>query len=212
MSTKTSVRVVLVDHHLLVRCGLRAILSDTPDIALIGEGSNGQEALHLCERLQPDVVVMELVMPLLDGVAATRLIRQCSPDTHILILTCSPDDERVEEVLRAGAVGYLKKNMSSEAFINSIREASQGVCTLAPEAARALIRMQNAPPEIGHDLTVREQEVLVLLANGMSNQEIATHYQISNSTVQFHVSNIFSKLGVSNRVEATAFAIRHNFV
>lgn len=212
MPEKRSVRVILADSQQLVRRGIVCLLYTAPEIEVVAEAADGEEALRLCERLQPDVAVMELEMPNLGGIAATRLIRQRCPTTEVLILDHCVHAELVEQALLAGAVGYVLKNMSVDALVNSICEADQGISSFAPEVTRILIRMRHAPQAADYALTAREYEVLSLLTKGLSNHEIALQYRISYSTVQFHVSNILSKLGVSNRVEAAAFAIRNNLI
>ena len=212
MPDKESIRVILTDSQLLVRSGIACLLRSVPGIELVAEAADGEEALRLCEQLRPDVIVMELEMPNMSGVVATRLIRQRCPSTQVLILDRCAHEAFVEQVLLAGAVGYVLKDMPLEALVNSIQDANQGISSFAPEVTRVLIHMRCAPLSLEHGLTKREHEVLELLAEGLSNHEIALRYEISCSTVQFHVSNILSKLGVGNRVEAAAFAIRNNLI
>lgn len=212
MPDQNPIRVMLADSQFLVRRGIACLLVNTPDIELVAEAADGQEALQCCEQIPVDVVVMEVEMPNMDGITATRLIRQRCPQTQVLILNRAADEDFVEQAVLAGAVGFVLKNMSVDALVNSIREAREGMSSFAPEATRALIRMRTAPLSLEHGLTKREHEVLTLLADGLSNHEIALHFQISYSTVQFHVSNILSKMGVSNRVEAAAVAIRHKLI
>lgn len=207
-----TIRVMLVDDHGMVRRGLAAFLKIHADLVLAGEAENGQEAIDRCESLRPDVVLMDLVMPEMDGATATRLIKERCPHVRIIALTSFPEKDLVQEALRAGAISYLLKNVTSQELATAIRAAYQGRSTLAPEAAQALVR--NACHEVspGHDLTPREKEVLDLMVEGLSNPEIAENLSVSRSTARAHVSQILSKLGVSNRGEAIALAFRSGLV
>jgi NarL family two-component system response regulator LiaR len=212
MSESTSIRVMIVDDHGMVRRGLVAYLRNKPGIALVAEARDGQEALELCERVRPDVILMDLVMPVLGGVAATRIIRQRWPQVQVIALTSFKDKGLVQDALQAGAISYLLKNVSGDDLAEAIRGAFAGRPTLAPEAIQSLIQLDEPGPTLGHDLTLREREVLALLVKGMSNPEIAQRLSISRSTVKTHVSNILSKLGVSSRRETIALAIEHKLV
>ncbi len=206
------IKVLLVDDHAMVRRGLGAFLSVYPDLELIGEAENGAEALEQCARLKPDVVLMDLLMPEMDGATATAAIRQQFPQMRVIALTSYRDDDLVQRVIQAGATGYLLKNVSGIDLAQAIRAAHAGRPTLAPEAAQALINISTKPATPGHDLTTRERDVLALLVKGLSNTEIAGRLIISQATVKGHVSNILGKLGVTSRTEAVALAVEHRIV
>lgn len=212
MTTAQSIRVLIVDDHAMVRKGLITILKNMPDLTLVGEACDGREAIQMCEQYQPDVVLMDLVMPELGGVAATRTIHQHWPHVQVIALTSFQEKELVQDALQAGAIGYLLKNVSGEELAESIRQAHGGKPTLAPEAVQALIQSPSETEKLAANLTRREHEVLALLVQGMSNPEIADRLVISRSTVKVHISSILSKLGVTSRAEAISVAIQNKLI
>jgi NarL family two-component system response regulator LiaR len=207
---------MIVDDHGMVRRGLATILKVRADMQLVAEAGSGQEALEVCDEAQPDVILMDLVMPEMSGPEATRAIRERCPDVQVIALTSFQERELVREALQAGAISYLLKNVSADDLAAAIREAHAGRSTLAPEAIQVLIQMEGRDASYDQDLpeafglTSREQEVLALVVEGMSNPEIAARLVVSRSTAKAHVSNILSKLGVSNRAEAIAVALQHD--
>jgi NarL family two-component system response regulator LiaR len=203
---------MLVDDHAVVRSGLGAFLMAFDDLELVAEAGSGEEAVAMCNRLRPDVVLMDLKMPGMDGAAATRQIREHWPEIQVVALTSFKEEELVERALEAGAIGYLLKNVSADELAEAIRAARVGRPTLAPEAAQALIQSARKPPAPGHDLTERELEVLALMVEGMSNPEIAERLFVSRSTIKFHVSNVLSKLGVASRTEAVSLALKCDLI
>ena len=213
MSTSSSspIRVVLVDDHTMVRRGLATFLKVYDDLELAGEAGDGQTAIQLCAQVQPDVVLMDMVMPDMDGATVTRLIRQQFNSIQVLALTSFKEEILVQSALQAGAIGYLLKDVSADDLVQAIRAAHAGRSTLSPEAAQALVHVTNQPPP-GYDLTERELVVLTLLVEGLTNSQIASRLVVSPSTIKSHVSNILSKLGVASRTEAVTLALRNHIL
>lgn len=214
MTTTSSsrIRVMIVDDHTMVRRGLATFLKVFDDLELAGEAGSAQAAIQLCAKLQPDVVLMDMVMPDMDGATATRLIRKQSPLIQVLALTSFKEEILVQSALQAGAIGYLLKDVSADELAQAIRSAHAGRATLSSEAAQALVHAASQPPAPGFDLTERERVVLVLMVEGLNNTQIAGRLTVSPSTVKSHVSNILSKLGVASRTEAVSLALRHGLV
>ena len=212
MPPSPPIRVMLVDDHTMVRRGLATILKVFDDLELAGEAANGEDAIRLCTQVLPDVVLMDMVMPDMDGVTATRAIRQQFPELQVIALTSFKDRGLVQEALQAGAIGYLLKDVSADALAQAIRAAHAGRATLSPEAAQALVQAAAQPPTPGHDLTERERDVLILMVEGLNNTQIADRLVVSPSTIKSHVSHILAKLGVASRTEAAALAVRHGLV
>lgn len=207
---ETKIRVMIVDDHAVVRSGLGAFLAASPELQLVGEAENGEQAVLRARELKPDVILMDLMMPVLDGVAATRAIKEQHPAIQVIALTSFQEDELVQNALKAGAIGYLMKNVSAQELMAAIRTAKNGKMTLSPEAAQALVRASQQAVE--EELTGREHEVLKLMVDGLSNAEIAERLVVSLSTVKYHASNILLKLGVDNRVAAVTMAIQKKMV
>jgi two-component system, NarL family, response regulator LiaR len=209
MSPSQPIRVMLVDDHTMVRRGLATILKVYDDLELAGEADNGEAAVLLCGQLLPDVILMDLMMPGMDGATATRLIRQQFPEVRVVALTSFKEQELVQNALQAGAIGYLLKDVSADELAQAIRAAHSGRATLSPEATQALVNAANQPPVPGQDLTERERAVLALMVEGLNNTQIAGRLGVSPSTIKTHVSHILSKLGVASRTEAVALVMRH---
>ena len=212
MNTSQTIRVMLVDDHNVVRSGLATFLRAYDDLELVGEAKNGLEALNLCHEKNPDVILMDLMMPEMDGIAATRAIVQDYPDIKIIAMTSFEEEELVPGVRAAGAISYLLKNVGSEELSKAIRDAVSGRSTLSPEAARVLVQATRPTTQPSSGLTEREREVLNLVVQGRSNQQIADALVVSLATVKAHISSILGKLQVSSRTEAIAYAIKHKLV
>jgi NarL family two-component system response regulator LiaR len=212
MSKSDRIRVMTVDDHEILRSGIRFSLGAFDDLELVGEAHSGDEALLLCEKLQPDVVLMDMLMPEMDGVDTTRAIRCQHPQVQVLVLTSFYHQDLVGRAMRAGAVGYLVKGVSADELAEAIRAAHAGRSTLSTEAVQALVQATDSAPKLGADLSDREREVLALLAEGLSNAEIAQRLTISLSTVKYHVHGILSKLVAASRAEAVALALQHDLI
>jgi len=203
------IRVVIVDDHSMVRRGLATFLKVFKDFELVGEAESGEAAIPLCVKLQPDVVLMDMVMQSMDGAAATRLIRKQCPSAQVIALTSFKDEILVKSALQAGAISYLLKGVSAEELAQAIRAAYAGRPTISPEATQALIQAASQDVVPGQDLTQREREVLLLMVEGLNNTQIAGRLTVSTSTIKSHVGSILAKLGVASRTEAVALALRH---
>lgn len=206
------IKLIIADDHHMVRKGLVVLLEDFDDLIIIAEVGDGELAVDTCRRECPDVVLMDMRMPRMDGITATRLIRESCPDTQIVALTSFSDEDDVQNMLKAGAVGYLMKDISGNELADAIRRAHIGESTLSPEAAQVLIRATTRPPALGHDLTDRERDVLALMIEGLNNREIGERLVISSSTVKNHVSNILSKMDTTSRTQAVALAVEHDIL
>ena len=203
------IRVMIVDDHLMVRRGLATFLKVFKDFKLVGEADSGESAVELCVKLQPDVVLMDMVMQSMDGAAATRLIRKQCPSAQVIALTSFKDEILVKSALQAGAISYLLKGVSASELAQAIRAAHAGRPTISAEATEALIQAASQEVIVGPDLTDREHEVLLLMVEGLNNTQIANKLTVSPSTIKSHVSSILAKLGVSSRTEAVALALRN---
>jgi len=216
MATNEKITVMLVDDHAIVRSGIRAYLEVLPDIQIIAEAESGTQAVKQAEQLAPDVVLMDLKMPEMDGVEATWRVRQVSPRSQIIILTSYHEDSHIFPAIKAGALSYILKTIGPEELANAIRAAARGEATLSPKVASRLIGEWREDRSEGMQdymqLTEREQEVLGLIAEGLSNAEIADKLVISEKTVKSHVSNILSKLHLADRTQAAVFAWREGII
>jgi NarL family two-component system response regulator LiaR len=207
-----TIRVMLVDDHTMVRKGLSLFLKAFDDMELVGEAENGVDAIRLCENILPDVVLMDMVMPDMDGVTAIRTICRKFPQVQVSALSSFKEGDLVSNALKAGAIGYLLKDVSANELARAIRAAHSGRTTLSPDAAQALVQTANKSSEPSFDLTERELEVLALMVEGLNNTQIAGKLGVSPSTIKSHVSNILSKFNVASRTEAVTLAFRHNLV
>lgn len=210
-----AIRVLIVDDHTIVRKGIRALLAETEGIEVVGEAGNGQEAVAQADALRPDVILMDLAMPKLDGIEATRQIKAGRPESRILVMTSFAADDKVFPAIKAGALGYLLKESGPEDLVQAIRQIHRGESSLHPTIARRLLQEITHPadrPPTPNPLTGREAEVLQLVAQGLSNQDIAGKLNISDPTVRTHVSNIMSKLHLATRIQAALYALREGLV
>lgn len=200
-----AIRLVIVDDHTVVRQGLKMFLSLDPELEVVGEAGNGQEAIDVVSEMQPDVVLMDLLMPVMDGIEATKAIRSQFPEVEVLALTSVLEDKSVVGAVKAGAIGYMLKDTEAEELCRAIKAAAQGQVQLSPEASTRLMRELRAPQN-PDSLTEREHEVLILLANGLSNRDISEKLCIAEKTVKTHVSNVLAKLSVKSRTQAALHA------
>lgn len=212
MAEQSLIKVIIVDDHPVVRNGIANMLLVFDDIELIGQAGGGSELLTLCQKAVPDVILMDMVMPGMDGLETTREVLARYPDVKIVILTTFPKGELVQRALEAGAMGFLTKDAEIDALADAIRSAHNGRRILAPEATEALIEAKVNSPAMGADLSPREREILSLIVEGLSNQEIADQLIISPATVKNHVSACMSKLGTTNRVQAAVLAVELQLV
>jgi NarL family two-component system response regulator LiaR len=205
-----AIRILIVDDHSVVRQGLKMFLGLDPDLEVVGEAEDGAEAIRQCQALSPDVVLMDMLMPVMDGIAATEAIRRDFPDTEVIALTSVLEDEAVIGAVKAGAIGYLLKDTQSDELRRAIKAASEGQVQLSPAAAARLMREVRTPElASAESLTERENDVLRLLAQGKANKEIARELVIGEKTVKTHVSNILQKLGVQSRTQAALYAAQN---
>ena len=206
------IRVMVVDDHDMLRSGLKVFLDAFDDLELVGEASDGEQAVWYCHELSPDVVLMDLNMPRIGGIEAIKTIHSQNPDIKFVVLTSFVDEGFVQGALQAGAVGYLLKDSGAQELHGAIHRAYHGQSMLSPQATQALVSATVKPPSVGHDLSDREIEILELLVQGLSNSEIGDRLYISRSTVKNHISSIFGKLHADNRAEAAAIAVQHEIV
>jgi NarL family two-component system response regulator LiaR len=212
MSETQPIRVLIVDDHAMVRSGLKTFLYAYEWIQAIGEAADGAEALAFCATNPVDVVLMDMVMPVMDGTEATRRIMALGKSIKIIVLTSFLEQDMVEQALKAGATSYLLKNVNAGELAQAIQAAYAGRSTLAPEATQALINATREKHDPGFDLTEREIQVLELVVKGLSNADIANQLSISMATIKFHLSNIFSKLGAKSRVEVVTIALKYHLI
>ena len=210
MDVKKNIRVVLVDDHMQIHKIIQAALSATPDIKLVGQGANGQDGIDLCNQYQPDIALMDVVMPIMDGIEATKVLHERFPGIKILVMSSFHDHESVYAMLRNGAVGYLTKDTLAQDLAETIRATFQGKMVFSSNVGAQLV--SSPQPAVNFHLTDRELEVLVLLAEGLTNQQSAQKLSISQSTLKFHMNNIFQKLGVQTRSEALVLAAKNNLI
>ena len=207
-----AIQVLIADDHSVVRQGLRLFLSSDPELEIVGEARDGAEAVRLARQLRPDVVLMDLLMPVMDGIAATAAIRREAPDTEVVAVTSVLEDAAVVDAVRAGAIGYLLKDTDAHELRRAIKAAAAGQVHLSPQAAARLLREVRTPEKSAEPLTERETDVLRLLTQGKTNKEIARELNIAEQTVKTHVSDVLNKLEVPSRTQAALYAIRAGLV
>ena len=206
------IKVMIVDDHLLVRDGINLLLSTFDDIQVISVVDSGEKALALCKQEQPDVILMDMVMPEQDGPESTGRILKNFPDIKVIALTSFVEEDLVVRAVQAGAIGYLLKNVSADKLAEAVRSATQGQSTMESMAMQILVEASQKPAQVGDNLTERERQVLALIAEGMTNKEIAQQLSLSHGTVRVYVSHVLAKLGVGNRTEAARLALENNLV
>jgi DNA-binding NarL/FixJ family response regulator len=202
------IRVLIADDHAVVRAGLAQLLRTFEDVELVGAAANGEEAASLCEERRPDVVLMDLEMPILDGIEATRRIREAQPEVAVVVLTSFSDRDRILRALDAGAAGYLLKDAEPEELARAIEAAARGEAPLDPKAARALLSARRSPTP-AEKLSEREREVLAMVGEGMPNKAIARRLGISEKTVKAHLTSVYRQIGVTDRTQAALWAHRN---
>jgi NarL family two-component system response regulator LiaR len=207
-----TIRVLIADDHPMVRNGLMMILNSYHDMELVGQAANGHEAVELGKSLHPDVVLMDLLMPEMDGVTATAALHRSNPEIQVIALTSFKEDELIYTAIKAGIVGYLMKDCTADELVSAIRDAHKGKTTITPDVMQAALRVAEHSSGRQYHLSERERDVLRLVVRGFSNRQIAHNLTVSESTVKFHVSNLLSKLGVATRSEAVALAIQNKLV
>lgn len=217
MASEEEITIVIADDHALVREGTKQLLNEQPGLTVVGEASDGEEAVQLAARLKPRVILMDIAMPRLNGIDATRRIKELSPATSVLVLTAYDDDQYIYALLDSGAAGYLLKNVGGDELASSVRSVAEGESVLHPSVAPKVFKRltRSAGGGLGGDvdaLTERELTVLVLAARGLSNKMIASELDLSDRTVQVHLSNIFGKLAVASRTEAVITALRRGLI
>lgn len=213
MGTKSPTRVLVVDDHRHIHDVIARVLIGLPDISIVGQAANGAEAVRLCEEVQPDLVLMDVVMPVMDGMQTTERLREKYPDLKILVLSSFQDHESVHQLLRGGAVGYITKDALTNDLVNVIRTTMQGKAVFSPAVIETLMSPDAAAPALEKfNLTDRELEILVAMADGLTLQQIALKFSITLSTVKYHSANIFRKLGAQNRSEALVVALKNNLI
>jgi len=212
MTEKNKIKVMVVDDHPLVRHGIKTVFEAYDDIEMVAEAENGKEALEICEKCKPDIVIMDMVMPILDGAEATVQLIKRFPDIKVIALTSFNDKDLIKKSLKAGAVNFILKNISGAKLVKVIKDVYRGKFVLSPHATKILLTELREKTDDNIKLTKREKEILALIVEGLSNKEISKRLFLSNSTIQFHVSNILSKLGVSKRTEAAYLALKQKLV
>lgn len=212
MSDTKPIRVMIVDDYMMVRDGLKAFLSFYDDLEVVAEAKDGEQAVALCTQVEPDVILMDIVMPGMDGASATQQILQKSPQVHVIALTSFIEEELVQGAMQAGAIGYLLKDVNANQLAQAIRAAYRGYGTIDSAAVQVLAKGSQVKKDLMFDLTPRERDVLELMASGKTNKQIAEDLTLSIGTVRFHISNILTKMGVDNRTEAVILAFQSNIV